>query len=91
MKSAPGASDAEAEIRSHAQMFGWSCYHDRHRHQDTFVCGPNMVEVNYRKDGMVNVGRRFTFFRINSPKLEETTGCRHKRSAIVSWLVSLGN
>ncbi|WP_133259209.1 hypothetical protein [Mycobacterium colombiense] len=75
-------------IREHAQMFHWDCHQEFRR--DTLVCGQHMVAIDYRRDGTIEEGRRYTFQKITDVKLQERTGPRHKRATIVSWLVNLG-
>lgn len=82
---------AAVEIRQHATMFGWEAHIDERRHEDTFVHGEHMVAVNYRRDGTVDEGSRFVFHRITDVKLQERTGHRHKKTAVLQWLVKLGH
>jgi hypothetical protein len=82
---------AAADIRNHADMFGWDAHIDNRRLEDTFVHGQHMVTVDYRRDGTVDRAYRYVFNRITHPKLQEATGARNKKSAVVAWLVRLGN
>jgi hypothetical protein len=50
-----------------------------------------MVAVNYRRDGSVDQGYRYVFNRITDLKLQERTGPRNKKSAVLGWLVNLGH
>lgn len=82
---------AVKEIRDHAKLFGWTVHADDHRLEDTFVHGEHMVAVNYRKDGTVDQGTRYVFYRITDPQLQEHAAGRNKKSRVVSWLAGLGD
>lgn len=80
-----------AEVRHHAKMFNWGCFSDDYRRQDTFVLGPNMVTVDYRKNGCIEAASRYEFYRIDEPRLVETASDRNRKSEVLAWLASLGN
>lgn len=82
---------AQQEIRTHAEMFGWECHADRQRRQDTFVHAGNMVAVDYRRDGAVNVASRSTFVTIEKLQVEEIAAAQHRRSKVIAWLVRFGS
>ena len=82
---------AAVELRSRAEMFGWEIHCDDARLEDTFIHDQNMVAVNYRRDGSVDQGYRYVFNRITDLKLQERTGPRNKKSAVLGWLVNLGH
>jgi len=82
---------AAPEVRDLARTFGWQIHIDERRHEDTFVHGQHMVTVDYRRDGTVDRGYRYVFNTITRPQFQERTGVRNKKSAVLSWLVSLGH
>lgn len=77
------------DIRGRAQMFNWDTHTDRHG--DTFIHGENMITVDYRRDGAVDVGKRYRFFKITEPRLQETTPAQGKKSTVMTWLTILGS
>jgi hypothetical protein len=82
---------AALDLRSAAHLFGWEVHVDEHRKEDTFIFGPNMLAVNYRRDGTVDQAYRYLFYRIDKPKLQEKTPLRSKKSTILAWLAGLGH
>lgn len=82
---------ATQELRDLARMFSWSAHVDEARHSDTFICGQHMVAVDYRRDGAVEVGRRYEFASVKDLRLRELTGSRNRKDDVRNWLISLGH
>lgn len=81
---------AATDIRTHAKMFGWNTHTDPH-HGDTFIHGEHMVAVNYRRDGTIDTAKRYSFWNINDLRLQEVAPEKHKKTAVLAWLIGHGS
>lgn len=77
------------EVRHTAHLLGWTVNTDRN--EDTFVYGSNMLQVEYRRDGSIELAKRYTFFKIDDVQFEEATPPRNKKEKVLAWLAILSS
>lgn len=77
-------------LRDQAKLFRWGVHVDRNRREDTFICGENMIAVNYKADGSVREAQRYTFFRADDLHIQEHASGGNKKATILSWLAQYG-